>query len=923
MRHACVLLLVMSLYLARDCVHGGKYKWMPYDHYDELVAKFISVQAHNCKSKSKDALYFRDDAVSQLPKYNQLLTQAWYVNRTALIHLHNMALNRAFFFSYILQKMNDTTNFHIMPNWLYMYMSVTADVNANPYGLNGSAIYFDTNCSYPNWYTTVNFNNTLPRFAPKAWRWDDYRDQDNYLREATRRTVMVSDIGAGRGSDYTDSGFKMNPWYQKWLPDVAGDMDSLTKFTYNVGIRYSNGTGSFTHKEFLASNFFGPSSPSQNEKDERMLPVVWTKPYYDCGRANKWVLSATSPVVDYMPRYSNWTHLRRQRFVGVITMDIDFNQIDFNACPVSIGNPGPSFLSGVSRCKTKTTGCKHKPGFKFKRGGYVCVCRPGYSYPKWIDPPFQGVHIEQATEEEYKTGFQCTSTDFRQVLPVVDTLEGVTIEGGSNTLTSGGVDLGTSSLTSRFKSRRLRSINESYEEEILVKSEQEEAASNDNSNIDYGYYNIPNIYPQPEHLTIKKLTPKHVMKIRKGLQNGHRRYISKHTMRELREYWRDKYNVTKTRRKRSTSFDPKAFNRMMSVFRHKESVTAENCHTKEPSLLQMAGDVGYGVNKQFEMEARTALRLAHFISNYLQNNDPNENFGNLRGGGRLHVEHLFGEVIANVMSNFKIRSSGVFFDRNQFVNQDDTVREFFGPLAFKKEGSFYSVDTAGLPKHYVDEDWYREQKGRWGTNTEGLKTYKMRSLVRSDPAGTSTVRHEYFPLRYKAPAYTDGTWGRPTFKCDGRVDEWVMTYVVPFFGFDQLRRKLLFKGVVTVDVPLSLLEINQCPQNFYVANAFKNTAKCDQLSTKCGPLAGFKFLRGSYRCTCREGFEYGHMDGKFWIEGSLLELEWEKKIRGLFSRFDALRCRTSSSSVSSYSGLLVGLSAVISLIWTKTDYWLS
>ena len=40
-----------------------------------------------------------------------------------------------------------------------------------------------------------------------------------------------------------------------------------------------------------------------------------------------------------------------------------------------------------------------------------------------------------------------------------------------------------------------------------------------------------------------------------------------------------------------------------------------------------------------------------------------ENFGNLRGGGRLHVDQMFGEVIANVMGNFRIYSAGLYFDR--------------------------------------------------------------------------------------------------------------------------------------------------------------------------------------------------------------------------------------------------------------------
>ena len=44
-------------------------------------------------------------------------------------------------------------------------------------------------------------------------------------------------------------------------------------------------------------------------------------------------------------------------------------------------------------------------------------------------------------------------------------------------------------------------------------------------------------------------------------------------------------------------------------------------------------------------------------------------------------------------------------------------------------------------------------------------------------------------------------------------------------------------------------------------------------------------MRGAYRCDCRQGFEYHHLDGKFWIEGSLVELEYEKKVRGIFSRY--------------------------------------
>ncbi|GFS19102.1 Fras1 related extracellular matrix protein, partial [Elysia marginata] len=104
----------------------------------------------NCRNKPKSQLVMRKDVVAQLPVYNELLSRIWYRNRSSLIHIHNMALNRAFFYSYVLQKMNDTATFYKQPNWMYYYFSATADVNANPNVLNGSAFYFDTNCHYPN-----------------------------------------------------------------------------------------------------------------------------------------------------------------------------------------------------------------------------------------------------------------------------------------------------------------------------------------------------------------------------------------------------------------------------------------------------------------------------------------------------------------------------------------------------------------------------------------------------------------------------------------------------------------------------------------------------------------------------------------------------------------------------------------------------
>ena len=60
--------------------------------------------------------------------------------------------------------------------------------------------------------------------------------------------------------------------------------------------------------------------------------------------------------------------------------------------------------------------------------------------------------------------------------------------------------------------------------------------------------------------------------------------------------------------------------------------------------LVLPGDVGYNVEKLFSNEARMALRLSHFLSNFLQNVDMYEEYGNLRGDNLLNIEQIFGEV---------------------------------------------------------------------------------------------------------------------------------------------------------------------------------------------------------------------------------------------------------------------------------------
>ena len=82
-------------------------------------------------------------------------------------------------------------------------------------------------------------------------------------------------------------------------------------------------------------------------------------------------------------------------------------------------------------------------------------------------------------------------------------------------------------------------------------------------------------------------------------------------------------------------------------------------------------------------------------------------------------------------------------------------------------------------------------------------------------------------FKNRAAELRHGYWTRPYFDCNGFVKKWVSTYAAPFFGWDSLRSKLEFKGVVTVTMDLQTLDINQCPAKYHTPNAFKDTNKCD------------------------------------------------------------------------------------------------
>ncbi|XP_052868077.1 probable G-protein coupled receptor 158 [Anopheles cruzii] len=92
------------------------------------------------------------------------------------------------------------------------------------------------------------------------------------------------------------------------------------------------------------------------------------------------------------------------------------------------------------------------------------------------------------------------------------------------------------------------------------------------------------------------------------------------------------------------------------------------------------------------------------------------------------------------------------------------------------------------------------------------------------------------------------------------------------------------------------LDVNQCPDNYYEPNAFKNTHKCDVKSSYCVPILGRGYETGGYKCECLQGFEYPYEDLITYYDGQLVEAEFDNIVQDKESRYDTFKCRLAGAA---------------------------
>ncbi|XP_020708856.2 probable G-protein coupled receptor 158 [Athalia rosae] len=152
--------------------------------------------------------------------------------------------------------------------------------------------------------------------------------------------------------------------------------------------QFSHGIHTYTHNE----------SAHTERVEEEILTVKyedgrWSKPYYDCGGGNIWMLTYTVPFFGY----ANDTYF----FKGTSGIDIDLRRVDIDQCPLPEGSTQLNVFAASDKCKNRTTECVAIPGLGFRRGSYRCVCKRGFYYPeiKSTTRYYNGTVIEEEYEK--------------------------------------------------------------------------------------------------------------------------------------------------------------------------------------------------------------------------------------------------------------------------------------------------------------------------------------------------------------------------------------------------------------------------------------------------------------------------------------------------------------------------------------------
>ncbi|XP_067933150.1 metabotropic glycine receptor-like [Watersipora subatra] len=139
----------------------------------------------------------------------------------------------------------------------------------------------------------------------------------------------------------------------------------------------------------------GTSYHSQLNMDASLLMTYddghWSTPYFDCGGGNIWMMTYTVPFFQSI----NGSY----RFKGSSGIDIALQKVDIDQCSLPADSTDTNVFANTSKCLLETTECRTVRGMGFRRGSYICICKPGFYFPNLQlaieDRYFNGSYMEQ------------------------------------------------------------------------------------------------------------------------------------------------------------------------------------------------------------------------------------------------------------------------------------------------------------------------------------------------------------------------------------------------------------------------------------------------------------------------------------------------------------------------------------------------
>ncbi|XP_058829415.1 uncharacterized protein LOC131688858 [Topomyia yanbarensis] len=305
-----------------------------------------------------------------------------------------------------------------------------------------------------------------------------------------------------------------------------------------------------------------------------------------------------------------------------------------------------------------------------------------------------------------------------------------------------------------------------------------------------------------------------------------------------------------------------------------QHLLGSNC-TAGTALNLGEGVVDRYAQDRFRVEAEIAVNRANMLTRIFK-------FAAPEVQASEHLLHA--SVLSMVEFDDDIFAAGNCFDWNQHPAKKGLFCPFAYRLPTPDQGASLAKDLAA-EYHYLGNtsEWFflarKNAEKVISRNEQYIKSFHIYS--------NNSVRQADEILSVK---YEDGRWSKPYYDCGGG-NIWMLTYTVPFFGFEN--GTYFFKGTSGIDIDLRRVDIDQCPQRSSPAgtqqplNIFAGTDKCKQRTTECTPIPGLGFRRGSYRCVCRKGFYFPDTSHEQkWFNGTTLEEEYEKLMLNEFSSYN-------------------------------------